>query len=205
MHARDLPVQPLIQPLTKRWMQPRMRSRASAARTVLISLAGLGLLGSPVAWASDELDAQNAPSAVGSGPLDVAIIVETLRIEVAPSGEETRTWVPAGRLSAGDELHYTIRVTNPGKEPVTDIVVTKRLPFGVQYIRGSAVGPGCTVEFSIDNGVTFAAPTRLGASANGKRATRKISPSDYTHMRWTFGKPLSPNATALLRFRATFN
>jgi uncharacterized repeat protein (TIGR01451 family) len=95
----------------------------------------------------------------------------------------------AGRLSAGDELHYTIRVTNPGKEPVTDIVVTKRLPFGVHYIRGSAVGPGCKVEVSIDGGTTFSAPTRLGVSAIGKRPTRKVSPSDFTHA-VDFRKPL---------------
>jgi uncharacterized repeat protein (TIGR01451 family) len=183
---------------------PGLRSIASAGRALLIGLLGLALLSGPDARAADEPDAQNAPSASGSGPLDLQIVVETLAVETGPDGAETRSWLPAGRLSAGDELHYTIRVTNPGKEPVTDIVVTKRLPFGVHYIRGSAVGPGCNVEVSIDGGTTFSAPAKLGVGANGKRPTRKVLPSDFTHVRWIFGKPLAPNATALLRFRATF-
>jgi uncharacterized repeat protein (TIGR01451 family) len=107
----------------------------------------------------------------------------TLAVETGPAGQEMRRWEPAGRLSAGDELHYTVRVTNPGKERVTDIVVTKRLPFGVQYIRGSAVGPACTVQFSIDGGLTFAEPKQLEATKakgapSGKRTTRKVSPAN---------------------------
>jgi uncharacterized repeat protein (TIGR01451 family) len=149
-------------------------------------------------------NAQNAPTATGSGPLELEIVLETLAIDTGPGGVETRMWEPAGRLSAGDELYYTIRVRNSGKEPVTDIVVTKRLPFGVHYIRGSAVGPACTVQFSIDGGKTFAVPAKLGVIPGSKRAARKIAPSEYTHVRWIFGKPLVPNATSLLRFRATF-
>lgn len=156
------------------------------------------------AHAVDEPDAQNAPTATGSGAVELQIVVETLAIDTGPGGIETRKWEPAGRLSAGDELHYTIRVSNPGKEPVTDVVVTKRLPFGVHYIRGSAVGPACTVQFSIDGGSTFAAPADLGMMPGSKRVARKVAPGEYTHVRWIFGKPLVPKATSLLRFRATF-
>ena len=149
-------------------------------------------------------DALNAPTATGSGPVELEIVIETLVMEPGPGGVEMRRWEPAGRLSAGDELHYTIRVRNPGKEPVTGVVVTKRLPFGVHYIRGSAVGPACTVQFSIDGGSTFAVPAKLGVIPGSKRSTRKIAPSEYTHVRWILGKPLVPDATSLLRFRATF-
>lgn len=171
-----------------------------AWRTVVVACA---LLWTSVPHAANEFDAQNAPSAAGSGPLDLQIEVETLLI-VAGAGQETRLWMPAGRLRAGDEVHYTIRVTNPGEDAVTDIVVTKRMPFGVHYILGSAVGPACTVQFSIDGGAKFSVPAKLGAVSGSKRPSRKIVPADYTHVRWIFGKPLAPNATALLRFRATF-
>ena len=69
-------------------------------------------------------------------------------------GSEEKRFVEARRLEAGEEIYYTIRVRNPGKEPVTDIVVTKRMPFGVDYVTGSAAGPACDVEFSADNGAT---------------------------------------------------
>jgi len=181
---------------------PRQRGRGDRAwRRVTVAIA---LLWAPVLDAANDFDAQNAPSAAGSGPLDLQIEVETLLIVAGADGQDTRLWMPAGRLRAGDEVHYTIRVTNPGEDAVTDIVVTKRMPFGVHYILGSAVGPACTVQFSIDGGAKFSVPAKLGAVSGSKRASRKIVPADYTHVRWIFGKPLAPNATALLRFRATF-
>jgi uncharacterized repeat protein (TIGR01451 family) len=138
--------------------------------------------------------------ATGSGPLETAILAETLQVDEGPGGEETRRWAPADRLTAGEEVHYTVRVTNPGKEPVSDIVVTKRLPYGVHYLPGTATGPACEIQFSSDGGVTFAKPER-GTS----RKTQRKSPTiEYTHVRWVLGNPLDPGATALLRFRAKF-
>jgi uncharacterized repeat protein (TIGR01451 family) len=128
--------------------------------------------------------------AVGTGPLTTEIIVEKFEVETGPDGKERPRFVGALRLDAGDEVHYTIRVHNPGKEPVLDIVVTKRLPFGLGYIPGSAVGPACDVELSTDGGTTFAAASR--------------KPANYSHVRWILRRPLPPESTALLRFRATF-
>ena len=130
-----------------------------------------------------------AVATTGSGPLETEILVEALVSEQGADGSEAKRFVEARRLEAGEEIHYTIRVRNPGKEPVTDIVVTKRMPFGVDYVAGSAAGPACDVEFSADNGKTY--------SSAGK-------PVEYTHLRWVFQRPLAPGATALLRFRATF-
>ena len=128
--------------------------------------------------------------AVGTGPLATEIIVEKFEVETGPEGREQRRFVRATRLDAGDEVHYTIRVHNPGEEPVLDIVVTKRLPFGLGYIPGSAVGPACDVELSTDGGATFAPASR--------------KPGSFSHVRWILRRPLAPGATALLRFRATF-
>jgi uncharacterized repeat protein (TIGR01451 family) len=165
----------------------------------------LGALG--VALASgvraQEPDALNAAVATGSGPLQTAIVAETLRIERGTDGDELRHWRPALRLSAGDEVHYTVRVHNPGKAAVTNVVVTKRLPYGVRYQPGSAAGPGCDIQFSID-GARFAVPNAGRAPAT-KPGARKAPPVEYTHVRWILRQPLAPGATALLRFRATFS
>ena len=116
-------------------------------------------------------------------------MAEKLEVRTGPDGRESRRFVEARRLTAGEEVYYTIRVRNPGKEPVAGVVVTKRMPSGVDYVRGSARGPACDVEFSTDEGDTF---------AGEKKA------SSYTHLRWTCRRPLAPGATALLRFRAIF-
>ncbi len=60
--------------------------------------------------AADATDAQTAAVATGSGPLETAIVVETLQIEEGPGGKEIRSWAPADRLTAGEEIHYTVRV-----------------------------------------------------------------------------------------------
>jgi uncharacterized repeat protein (TIGR01451 family) len=171
----------------------------------LWGLLAIGLGCPAAAWSQEpEPDAQqSAPVASGSGPLVATITAEILREQEGPGGKRVRTWEPATHLVAGEEIYYTIRVRNPGKQPVTGVTVTKRLPFGVLYKRGSAVGPACEVQFSIDGGTQFAPADRLGA-ANGDKPGRKVPVSEYTHVRWILSRPLAPGATALLRFRATF-
>jgi uncharacterized repeat protein (TIGR01451 family) len=192
----------------------RARRPAGTRRLAALGLAAAACLSSAVPSRAvaqapaDGAEAQNVTVATGSGPLETAITVEMLQIEQGTGGAEIRRWVPATRLTAGDELHYTVRVRNPGKEPVTDVVVTKRLPFGVHYERGSATGPAAVVQFSIDGGRTFATPdemARATGSGKNKKGARKPPVSDYTHVRWVLTRPLSPGATALLRFRATFS
>jgi uncharacterized repeat protein (TIGR01451 family) len=138
--------------------------------------------------AEPDLTTAGAAIATGSGLLATEIVVEKLEPAEPPERPAAR-FVPAGRLEAGDEVHYTIRVRNPGKDPVTDVQVTKRMPFGLHYLPGSATGPACDIEFSADGGTTF-----LAAPGKG----------EFTHVRWTLRRPLPAGSTALLRFRATF-
>jgi uncharacterized repeat protein (TIGR01451 family) len=151
---------------------------------------GLLLLGFGVAALAKEpeLTAAGAAIATGSDLLETEIVVEKL-VPADPPAMPAARFAPAERLEAGDEVHYTIRVRNPGKNPVTNAQVTKRMPFGLHYLAGSATGPACDIEFSTDGGRTFAARPKEG---------------DYTHVRWTMRRPLPPESTALLRFRATF-
>jgi uncharacterized repeat protein (TIGR01451 family) len=172
--------------------------------------ASILLLGMPHwqgrALAQGAAENPKVAEATGSGPLATSIEVQKLEVSEGPGGQEIRRWVPAERLNAGDEIHYTVRVHNPGKQAVDTIVVTKRLPFGVRYLRGSATGPAAEVQFSIDGGETFATPEMLApAAGGGKKGQRKLLENDYTHVRWVLKKPLGPASTALLRFRATFS
>ena len=147
------------------------------------------LLVATAAMATDaEMTASGAAVATGSDLLETQIVIEKLEPADPPERPVAR-FLPAGRLEAGDEVHYTVRVRNPGENPVSDVQVTKRMPFGLHYLPGSATGPACDIEFSADGGKTFAARPPAG---------------DFTHVRWTMRRPLPPGATALLRFRATF-
>lgn len=185
--------------------RPGRRSSAAIAVSVLLLLQGM-LAGQGGALAQDVAAQPSVAEATGSGPLATSIEVQKLEVSAGPGGQEIRRWVPAERLNAGDEIHYTLRVRNPGKQAVDSIVVTKRLPFGVRYLRGSATGPAVEVQFSVDGGDTFATPEMLArAAGGGKKGQRKPLENDYTHVRWVLRKPLGPASTALLRFRATFS
>jgi len=167
----------------------RMESRV-LPRLCGVFVALLGLATHAAVVAADEAPA--APPVVvatGDGPLDTAIEVQKLVTREGPDGSAIREFVEARRLKAGEQLYYTIRVTNPGQKPVDDVMVTKQLPYGVVYVPGSAAGPGCRAELSLDGGVTFERAGSKGA---------------FTHVRWIFEQPLAPGATALLRFRAVF-
>ena len=170
--------------------QPRRNPRFSSLGTAFALIAAGALAAAPGRTAQGPTgDPSTAVEATGTGPLEARIVAEKLELRTGPDGREVRLFVEARRLAAGEEVHYTIRVRNPGKEPVADVVVTKRMPQGVDYVRSSAAGPACDVEFSSDEGATFGPEQKTGA---------------YTHLRWTCRKPLAPNATALLRFRAIF-
>jgi uncharacterized repeat protein (TIGR01451 family) len=169
---------------------PDPRTRRFRSLAAALGAAALGLaLGLPTpAWPQAEMSAAGAAVATGSDLLETEIVVERLDPADPPERPVAR-FVPAGRLEAGDEVFYTLRVRNPGKDPVLDAQVTKRMPLGLHYLPGSASGPDCDIDFSTDGGKTFVA---------------RPAGAEFTHLRWTLRRPLPPGSTALLRFRATF-
>jgi uncharacterized repeat protein (TIGR01451 family) len=167
---------------------PTQAARHPGLFSAILALWAVLCLPGPVT-AADSAAETPAVDATGSGPLESEILVEGLVSEERADGGEEKRFVEVRRLEAGEEIYYTIRVRNPGKEPVQDIVVTKRLPFGVDYVAGSASGPACDVELSADNGANYSSGAKAG---------------EFTHVRWVFQRPLAPGATALLRFRAIF-
>lgn len=183
-----------------------LRSPVVSLRLLALGLAWAAAGTGPAAAADPDAPGQGVAEVTGSGPLETTIEVEKLEVSTGTGGIEVRRWIPADRLNAGDEIHYTVRVRNAGKQPVDSIVVTKRLPFGVKYLRNSASGPAAEVQFSIDGGRTFGTPEALSRAVSGGRANaRRPLEGEYTHVRWVLSKPLSPASTALLRFRATFS
>lgn len=144
-----------------------------------------------------------APVATGSGPLESEVVIERLEAVEDEAGRRSWRFEPADRLTSGDEVQFTIRVRNPGKEPVTEVVVTKSMPVGLQYIGGSAAGPASALQVSADGGATFGPPGEVKIGVPG-RPPRKAQPAEYSHLRWVLSRPLAPGATALLRFRARF-
>jgi uncharacterized repeat protein (TIGR01451 family) len=135
------------------------------------------------------------------GKLEIQTIAEKeIRIEKR-NGKVELVRVPAGKVVPGDDVLYTVRVTNISKEPVADVVVTDPVPEHMSYRDGTATGTNTEITFSVDGGTTYAVPGKLEVTeADG--TLRPAMASDYTHIRWKLVDQLHPGPSRLVRFRA---
>ena len=108
-------------------------------------------------------------------------------VMVEKDGKQIEKLVEAKEVAPGDTLVYTLSYENKGDETATNVVLVDPIPDATTYIVGSAFGPGATVAFSIDGGKTFKEPSLLlyKVKVGDKMISRKASPEQYTHIRWT--------------------
>ena len=55
-------------------------------------------------------------------------------------GRQTHRMVPATRLSQGQVVYYTVRITNPTPVFANNAVVSQKIPANTTYMEGSAAG-----------------------------------------------------------------
>lgn len=134
--------------------------------------------------------------------IQTELIAEVRENVSTTPGREIFRFVPARLLRQGQVVYYTVRITNQTTVPVRNVAVVQPVPANTAYIADSASGPGADVSFSVDGGRTFGPPESLTIEVDG---VKQLAPADkYTHIRWQLRHALAPGATALARFRATF-
>jgi len=137
------------------------------------------------------------------GHLNVRTVVQKEEVTVTDNGETERSLVPADTVVPGDDVVYTITFTNVSDESADNIVITNPISENLTYVQGSAFGPGTVIEFSVDNGQSFAAPDELVVATNGEQ--RPADAEDFTHVRWTMQNELQAGAQGMARFKARLN
>ena len=133
--------------------------------------------------------------------LDVNTTVQKEETVTTDSGERQTRLVAADTVLPGDTVVYTITFTNIGAEAADDVVVTNPIDASLTYVDGSVFGAGMRIEFSADDGQTFAARDALTVTDNGTE--RPAAAADYTHIRWTMEGMLDVGSTGVARFSAT--
>ncbi len=128
---------------------------------------------------------------------DLELIAE-LRV---PQSAGESIFVPARVFEQGQEIDYTVRITNPGAQPMEHVTVVQALPTNTRYVAGSATGAGADIQFSINGGRSFARPAALRSMRD---PALPAAPAEYTHIRWQLRYALAPRAVVLARFRAIF-
>ena len=150
---------------------------SDSAGGVLLLLAGvLGALFAPAAGADVTLSTR----------------VEKVESILDGSGNVQRRLIPADGVQPGEELRYTITVSNDSALLVSEgrVVVTNPVPEGTVYLPGTAGGADCLIEFSSDGeifsaqGVAAGSDTAEGSlSAEGSHPLRALCPPGLTSRR----------------------
>jgi uncharacterized repeat protein (TIGR01451 family) len=116
-------------------------------------------------------------------------------------GKKELKRVPAAKVLPGDEVIFTISYENIGKESAENAQITDPIPEHMVYTQDSVEGADARITFSADGGKTYHIPGKLFVfDAAGRQFPAR--PQDYTHIRWTFEKPLPPGAKGEVSFRA---
>lgn len=113
-------------------------------------------------------------------------------------GSQSDQWQTPDKLLPGERVGYQIKVENQGSEPAADIIIANPIPEHTQYINGSAKGLDTQIEFSVDDGKTFALPAQLTVEKEGKRV--QATAADFTQVRWTFNKPLAAGSSSTVQY-----
>jgi uncharacterized repeat protein (TIGR01451 family) len=113
-------------------------------------------------------------------------------------GSKQDQWQEPDKLLPGERVGYQIEVNNKGNEPAADIVIENLIPEHTTYVQDSAKGLNTLIEFSVDNGKTFALPANLFMEKEGKRV--QANAVDYTQVRWKLNQPLAAGASSTVQY-----
>lgn len=145
------------------------------------------------------LAASLSPAFAENGQLKLTSRSEK-EVVVVKEGNKTVTLVPAEKVVPGDVVLFTNHYQNAGNAPAEAVVISNPVPNHMTYLDGSAFGEGAEITFSFDKGKSFATPGKLIKTEKGKKRTARAE--EYTHIRWTFKKPIAPGKEGDLGFRA---
>lgn len=163
-----------------------MKKAIRRAVTSLLSLALLAVTCLPV-WAK---------------PLMAVSITTSKEVTETVNGAKTKKLVPATQVVSGDTLVYTLSYSNKGNEVARNAVIENPVPKGAGYIAGSATGDGSEIDFSVDDGKSFAKAEALMSEVmlmSGTKVRSPASPDDYTHVRWIL-KQVPPGGSGTVGF-----
>lgn len=116
----------------------------------------------------------------------------------AEDGSTSDQWQQPDKLVPGERVGYQIEAINKGTEPAANIVITNPIPEHTVYVQDSAKGLDTQIEFSVDNGKTFALPAQLFVEKNGERVQAQAA--DFTQVRWTLNQPLAAGASSTVQY-----
>ena len=111
--------------------------------------------------------------------------------------------VPSARavVPPGGRLRITIVATNDGDRPAQNVVVRGAIERDQTFVSASA-SPAEHVEYSVDDGKTWAAVPLVHTQTATGIVDRKATAAEYTALRWVEQSPLPPKGSATFTYDA---
>ena len=109
--------------------------------------------------------------------------------QIGGSSATITTWLAFESALPGDIIRYTIACRNEGNDPATNIQVHLPIPAEMTLVLGSEASDGVSVTYSVDEGQTFHAFSKLSVTTPSG-AVRSAIIDDLNALRWTLEKPL---------------
>ena len=139
--------------------------------------------------------------AQAKGHIQLQSVAEVEQEVMNAEGKMEIKRMPAAKVIPGTEVIFTQRYKNVSKESAENAVITNPIPGHMLYKEGSAQGEGARITYSVDNGQSYNIPAKLFVyDAAGRKFPARAK--DYTHIRWTFTRPLPSGGTGEVSFRA---
>jgi uncharacterized repeat protein (TIGR01451 family) len=147
------------------------------------------------------LSAMHIVSAQEKGCVELKTTAEVEQEYVNEQGQKAKRLAPAGKVTPGDEVVWTITAKNICEKPAENVVIANPVPEHMSYVANSAMGVGTVIAYSLDNKEFKDAAALTVRAADG--STRVAGADEYRAIRWTYSAPFAPGATAFVRYRAT--
>ena len=144
--------------------------------------------------------AQEPARGPAQGHLLVKTVVQKEEVIVDANGDEQVQLVDAKIVVPGDEVIYTVTFQNISDTAAENVVITNPIAADLEYVDGSAFGPGSDIVFSVDGGTVFAAASQLSVAESG--VVRPAEARDFTHIRWQMQDEIPAGSQGVARFRA---
>lgn len=128
--------------------------------------------------------------------------MEAFIVQEDRDGEERLT--PARSAEPGQIIEWKITFSNVTDSTQQNLVVSGPISEGTRYVADSAAtAVNSRLEVSIDNGRSYQQEpvVREVKASNGELQKVRVSPEEYTHVRWNSAEPLAAYASQIFTYR----
>jgi uncharacterized repeat protein (TIGR01451 family) len=128
--------------------------------------------------------------------VELQLIAKQKVIQKDSQGKKQVSWNVLTKdttVQKGTSLRLQFVVKNISDRASENLVVTRPIPQGTNYLIGTATQSDAALTYSIDGGNTFTAnPLVQVALPDGRTEMHPVSANAYSHLRWTFAKSIAP-------------